>query len=255
MILFVSDMHFGRESRTRERADEAALIDCLRSYETVIERLYLVGDVFDEYIEYPTLIPKGFVRFQALLADWTDHGVPVTYLVGNHDPWHRSYFEEELGVRLLFNDTIEPLNDTSVYLAHGDGLAPTNGLYRRLKPWLRHPVPVWLYRSLLPADGGLRLARWFNRRFGNKAIDPATVEALRIHARRVLNETPATFAVMGHSHQPEVKTWPEGTYCNTGSWKETRTFATLDGMDLKLLHWNGEQAVAVDGEVMSPHAR
>ena len=65
MVLFVSDMHFGRKSRAEERASEAALIDCLRAFETTVERLYLVGDVFDEYIEYRTLVPKGFVRFQA----------------------------------------------------------------------------------------------------------------------------------------------------------------------------------------------
>ncbi len=46
MILFVSDMHFGRGSRAEERASEAALMTCLRSYETTAEGLYLVGDVF-----------------------------------------------------------------------------------------------------------------------------------------------------------------------------------------------------------------
>ena len=246
MILFVSDMHFGRGSPAEERASEAALVACLRSYEATVERLYLVGDVFDKYIEYRTLIPKGFVRFQALLAEWTDRRVPVTYLVGNHDPWHRDYFEQELGVRVVFDDLTETLGDHTIYLAHGDGLAPTSRAYRRLKPWLRPPVPVWLYRSLLPADTGLRLARWFNRRMGDKAVEPDIVEGLRAHARRILAETPADVAVMGHSHQAELCRWPEGVYLNTGSWYQDRTFAGLDQGGPKLLHWNGEQAINVD---------
>ena len=248
MILFVSDMHFGRGSRAEERASEAALVACLRTYETTVERLYLVGDVFDEYIEYRTLIPKGFVRFQALLADWTDRRVPVTYLVGNHDPWHRDYFEHELGVRLVFDDLIEIVGGRTIYLRHGDGIAPTSRAYRWVKPWLRHPVPVWLYRSLLPADAGFRLARWVNKRMRDKDVEPEIVDGLRTHARRILAETPADLAVMGHSHQPEMCIWPEGVYLNTGCWYQARTFAGLDHDGPKLLHWNGEQAIDVDQE-------
>lgn len=247
MILFVSDMHFGRGNGADERTDEAALIACLRSYETAVERLYLVGDVFDEYIEYRSLVPKGFVRFQGLLADWTDRGIPVTYLVGNHDPWHRDYFEHELGVRMVFGTLVETLYGRTVYLAHGDGIAPGPGT--RLKPWLRHPLPVWLYRSLLPADTGLHLARWVNRRFGNKVVDPATIHALRDHARHILLDTDAEVVVMGHSHHPEVLAWPEGTYLNTGCWNETRTLACLDEDGPTLLRWNGERAIPVDPEV------
>ena len=248
MILFVSDMHFGRGSRAAERASEAALIACLRSYETTAEGLYLVGDVFDEYIEYRRLIPKGFVRFQALLAEWTDRGVPVTYLVGNHDPWHGTYFEQELGVRIILDDLVETLHGRTVYLTHGDGLGQSNRTYRRLKPWLRHPLPVGLYKAVLPADSGRRLARWFNRRCGERGNKRSVAEDLRAHARRVLAETAADLVVMGHSHHPEMQVWPEGAYLNPGGWSETRTLACLDKEGPKLLRWNGEQAVEVDGE-------
>ncbi len=246
MILFVSDMHFGRGAQAAERAGEADLVACLHAQEAVAEGLYLVGDVFDPYIEYRTLVPRGFVRFLALLAAWTDRGVPVTYLAGNHDPWHRDYFAQELGVRVVFDALAEPLAGRAVYLTHGDGLAPGDGLYRRLKPLLRHPVPVWLYRALLPADAGFRLARWVSRRFGGRTPDAATRDALRAHARRLLQETPAELVVMGHSHLPELLRWPEGAYLNTGCWREGRTFGALDERGPRLLRWNGEQAIEVD---------
>ena len=248
MILFVSDMHFGRGSRAEERANEAALTACLRSFDATVEGLYLVGDVFDEYIEYGRLVPKGFVRFQAFLAEWTDRGVPVTYLVGNHDPWHGTYFEQELGVRIILDDLVETLHGRTVHLAHGDGIAQSNRTYRRLKPWLRHPVPVRLYKAILPADSGLRLARWVNRRFGDRNINLSVVEDLRAHARRILTDTDAEVVVMGHSHHPEMYLWPEGVYLNLGGWSEARTFACLDADGLRLLRWNGEQAVTVDEE-------
>ncbi len=251
MILFVSDMHFGRGSPAEERASEAALVACLRAYEASAERLYLVGDVFDQYIEYRALIPKGFVRFQALLAEWTGRGVPVTYLVGNHDPWHIDYFEQELGVRVVFDELVETVGERALYLRHGDGVSKKDRAYRWMKPWLRHPLPVWLYRSLLPADAGLRLARWFSRHQGDQDVEAATVEGLREHARRILSDTEAGLVVMGHSHLPEIHHWPEGTYLNTGCWYKARTFACLDEAGPRLLQWNGEEAVIVDQETVA----
>ena len=238
LILFVSDIHFGRADATTERAKEAALVACLRAHEQQVERLYLLGDVFEHYIEYRHLVPKGFVRFQALLAEWTDRGVPVTYLVGNHDPWHRDYFEKELGVRVVFDALNEPLFGINVYMAHGDGIARTEGLYRLLKRVLRHPVPVALYRTLLPGDLGLALARWVSRN-RNHTLKDAQIEALRQQARRLLHEQSADVVIMGHTHYPELITWPEGRYLNTGFWHKVHTFATLDANGLRLLHWNG----------------
>lgn len=248
MILFISDIHLGRGTPEAERANEAALVACLRAHAADAEALYLVGDVFDEYIEYRSLVPKGFVRFQALLAEWTDRGVPVTYLVGNHDPWHRDYFERELGVRVVFESLRVVHHGRTLYLTHGDGLSPTDGLYRRLKPVLRHRVPVGLYKTLLPADAGFRLARWVNRRFGHKPVEPETAEHLRLHARYLLAETPTDLVVMGHSHVPDVQRWPEGTYLNPGFWNAARTFGRLDATGVGLFRWNGAQPVAVDPE-------
>lgn len=239
MILFLSDIHFGRGTEAAERRKEAALIACLRAHEGQVRRLYLLGDVFDQYIEYRHLVPKGFLRFQALLAAWTDRGVPVTYLVGNHDPWHRDYFGRELGVRLVQDDLVEPLVGCNVYMTHGDGIDPGSRLYNRLKPWLRHPVPVSLYRTLLPGDAGFGLARWVNRHFGTERLDPARAQALRTHARRLLRERALDLVVMGHSHMAERCCWPEGQYVNTGCWHESHTFARLDEEGANLLRWNG----------------
>ncbi len=243
MVLFVSDIHFGRSTPEAERAVERDLLACLRAHEDRLTHLYLLGDVFDAYIEYRHLAPKGFVRFLGLLAAWTDRGLPVTYLTGNHDPWHRDLFASELGVRVVFDALCEPCFGRTVYLAHGD--APAAGrLYRWLRPVLRHPVPVGLYRTLLPADLGMGLARWVKHHFGNTDIRPETVAALRAFARHTLQTTDADLVVLGHSHQAEHTAWPEGHYLNPGCWYADRTFGVLDEQGPRLLRWNGSCAVA-----------
>ena len=216
VVLFLSDVHFGRGAAAAERDKEAALLDCLEAHADRVEHLDLVGDVFDGFIEYRHLVPKGFVRFQALLARWTDRGTPVTYLLGNHDPWHRDYFAEELGVRLV-----------------------PEALYAWLRPLLRHPATVSLYRSVLPADLGLGLAQWVSRALHDEHPDPTVVNALRAHARQVLRHQDAGVVVMGHSHEAALHTWPEGLYVNLGNWYENRTFARLDEDGLRLSRWNG----------------
>lgn len=247
LVLFFSDIHFGKKDRANERKNEAVLIDCLAAHQKEVTHLYLLGDVFHQYIEYRHLIPKGFVRFQALLAEWTDAGIPVTYLVGNHDPWHRDYFEQELGVRVVFDPFVVTHFEHEVYLAHGDGLVP-GSRYNILKPILRHPIPVWVYRAFLPGDLGYDLAKWYLRMFGSRGSEPnpKMVVALREHARQIVTGTSARYVIMGHSHGVEQSQWEEGRYINLGAWYETGTFARLDERSLTLFQWNGSHAVAVE---------
>ena len=241
MILFVSDMHFGRSDSSTEKSHEAALISCLRHFEDQIDHLFLVGDVFDQYIEYANLIPKGSVRFQGLLAEWTDKGMPVTYLTGNHDPWHIDYFKNEMGVDVHHEAFYEPLNGKHVYLNHGDIIASRFPLNRLLKRALQHPIPVFLYRTFLPGDSGFRLARWVNRRIHSDVIDEAVVARLREHAASLLspeNSEKCDLVVMGHSHRAELTQLGDGAYLNTGCWRLQRTFAGLIDKEVRLFKWN-----------------
>jgi len=246
VVLFVSDMHFGRGARTAEREKEALLVECLEAHAEEIDHLYLLGDVFDGYIEYRHLIPKGFVRLQGLLARWTDRGIPVTYLLGNHDPWHKDYFTEELGVTLI-PESVEAMHfGRRLHLAHGDGLAAAGRLRGWLRALLRHPVPVWLYRTLLPADIGLGLAHWVSRRLHDQEVDASIPVRLRTQAYRLLGHDRLDAVVLGHGHVPTVECGPDGVYLNTGNWYERRTFGRLDEEGLHLQRWNGTRAQGIE---------
>ena len=239
-------MHFGRGPRSVEREKEGALVECLEAHAGAVDHLYLLGDVFDGDIEYRHLVPKGFVRFQGLLARWTDRGVPVTYLLGNHDPWHQDHFSEELGVALAA-ESVEPTHfGRRLHLAHGDGLAAAGRLRTWLRALLRHPVPMRLYRSLLPADLGLGIARWVSRQLHDRAPNPETPARLRMQAHRLLRREALDGVVLGHGHVPALDHGPDGVYLNTGNWYERRTFARLDEDGLCLQRWNGARAEGIE---------
>lgn len=249
VYLFLSDLHLGRGTDAESRAAERDAVAVLRAHEDGVRDavdheggggLFLVGDVFNHYLEYQSLVPKGGVRLLGELAAWTDSGLPVTYLVGNRDPWHLDYFGQELGVRVLDELSVR-LAGYEVYLTHGDGLVASDTGYNRIKPVLRNPLAYWLYRSLPPGDWGFRLARWVGRR-GDGAPEARFVEDLRKTARRRLAETDADVVVHGHTHHAELSAHPGGQYLNPGYFFADRTFARLDPEGPTLLRWTGTDA-------------
>lgn len=254
MTVFVSDMHFGRGSRREERSVEDDLIACLEAHRSEMDGLVLLGDVFDHFVEYRHLVPKGAPRLKGRLAEWTRGGLPIHYVVGNHDPWHRDYFAEELGVRVHADGWTGSMHGRDLHAAHGDGLASSNWLYNRIKPLLRHPVLVTLYTSVLPADAGLGLARWWSRRRDRPPVRPDVAADLRGAARELVRSSEIDLVVFAHSHRGEHRHWPEGCYFNTGSWRLDRTYLTLDATAAELRRWNGSESSLVEQCGIAPRS-
>lgn len=248
MVLFASDLHLGRLDPAADRRVERDFVDMLKAHEAEVEALYLLGDVFDYYIEYRHVVPKGYARLQGLLAEWTDAGIPVTYVVGNHDPWHERYFQDELGVHVVFDEVETRHYGRRMHLAHGD-LIPRGGRLRRtIEQLLRHPVPVWVYKRLLPADLGIFLARSSSRALqeGDGKVNAEVVECLRAYAQETIDAGRVDLVVLGHAHQAEHTCWASGSYINTGCWYRDRTFARMTANGPELFTWDHGAAIPVE---------
>ena len=248
MILFVSDLHLGRGTPEATRDAERAAVAMVRAHDAALAAggtLVLLGDVFDQYIEYRHLVPKGAPRLAGLLADLTDRGVRVLYAVGNRDPWHGSYFECEIGVTVLRRPTRVEADGLGVYLAHGDAHGRTASAGRSLfQPLLRAPTMARLYRMGLPGDAGFALARWAARRFGSDGTaTPAEEAALARAAAGLLARPEIDVVAFGHAHAPALARMPGGTYLNPGYWFGDRTFARIDAAGPALFRWTDSRAV------------
>lgn len=243
MVLFVSDLHLGR-SGADERPLVQAFVHWLDAHADA-DALFIVGDLFDAWIEHRHLVPRLPVRLLGALAAWTDAGKQLAVFAGNHDPWHRSFLHDELGAAVHFDGLHTAQEGRRLYLHHGDGVAP-HGLYRHLRPVLRHPLPVGLYR-LLPADAGMGLARRVSARMRRRHHEGAA-RAMRAHARTLLAHGEAEAVVFGHTHVPELNAWPEGVYANPGAWYETQTFLRLDADGWTLARWADGRAEEVAQE-------
>ena len=95
---FASDFHLGIDARTTSKEREQQLVRWLDMIRQDAEALYLVGDLFDFWFEYKTVVPKGYVRLLGKLAELRDQGIPIYFFTGNHDMWMFGYFEQEFDI-------------------------------------------------------------------------------------------------------------------------------------------------------------
>ncbi len=238
---FISDVHLGLGSREEEKRKEDRLLGFLEAIRPSTERLFIVGDLFDFWFEYRTVIPKGFHRTLAALQEFADHGIPVDYLLGNHDFWVDDYFRTELGMVVHAKPYETVLDGKRIFLHHGDGLAKNDLGYRLLKPVLRNRLSILAYRWLHP-DLGVRLARGSSRtsRAYTSQKDYGADEGMMEFARGAIRRG-ADVVVMGHRHKPALVPLEGGLYVNLGDWITFGTYGMFAGGAMTLHTWNGKQ--------------
>ena len=237
-IYFISDVHLGLGNREEERRKEDRLLAFLNTILPDTEKLFIVGDLFDFWFEYRTVIPKGFHRTLSALQHFTDQGKEVHYLVGNHDCWMGDFFPEELKVK-IYTDPFETTEKGKrIYLHHGDGLAERDFGYRFIKPILRNRFNIWMYRWLHP-DIGVRLARSSSRssREYTSEKDYGESEGM-IELAKEKFARGVDIVIMGHRHKAEARTFEGGTYVNLGDWISQCTYAVMADGCIQLKTWN-----------------
>lgn len=241
MVYFFSDVHLGLGSAESSRERERVLLRFLNMVgEERAETLYIVGDLFDYWFEYRSVIPRGFTRTIGALAALVDAGIAIEYIVGNHDFGHRDFFQQEIGARVHFDDIEREIAGRRCYIAHGDGKAFNDTGYLILKRVLRARISNALFRFIHP-DIGIGTAAYASRRSRDytaqknyDGMQPGESDGLYKFAERKITQEGFQLVVMGHSHAPCRVDFPGGTYVNLGTWLNDRSYLTLDDGTLEM---------------------
>ena len=117
-IYFLSDFHLGAPNAAESLQREKKIVAFLDSIKNDTEQLFIVGDIFDFWFEYRTVVPKGYVRLLGKLAEISDAGIPIHFFVGNHDMWVRDYFEKEIGFTIYFEPVRFEFNGKKFLVGH-----------------------------------------------------------------------------------------------------------------------------------------
>ena len=78
-IYFASDQHFGAPTIKESFPREQKFVRWLDEVKEDAEAIFLLGDLFDFWFEYKTVVPKGFVRVLGKLAEIKDSGIPIYF--------------------------------------------------------------------------------------------------------------------------------------------------------------------------------
>lgn len=239
-IYFASDQHFGAPTPELSAPREQRFVKWLDEIKQDADVLFLVGDLFDFWFEYKTVVPRGFVRVLGKLAELKERGIEIHFFVGNHDLWMDDYFEKELGIPVYHRPQEFTFNGKSFLIGHGDGLGPGDKGYKRMKKVFTNPVSKWLFRWLHP-DVGVKLAQYLSVK--NKLISGdedvkflgEENEWLVLYSKRKLETKHYDYLIFGHRHLPMViKVGPDSEYVNLGDWIIYFTYAVFDGTTFEL---------------------
>lgn len=234
----VSDIHLGAVPRSTERA----FIDFLDHVGEHGGTLLIVGDLFDFWFEYGTIIQGKHFRVLAALAALVEGGIPVTLMGGNHDAWGGSFLREEVGVAFYPDQLRTEIGGRRALVAHGDGLGRGDWRYRALKAVLRSRVTVGAFRLLHP-EVGHRIAEAASTTEAKAGDDLAAHGRARFieeWARiRLQEEAELDMVICGHSHVPAVlEVEPGRYYLNAGDWIQRDTYIVVSpGAPPELRSW------------------
>lgn len=242
-IYFASDFHLGAPNYEVSLVREKKIVTWLDSIKSDAFEIYLVGDIFDFWFEYKTVIPKGFVRLQGKIAELTDSGIKIYYFTGNHDMWAFGYFNKELGVELHKKPIEKTYNNKLFFIGHGDGLGPGDKGYKFIKKVFSNPFCQWAFARLHP-NFGIGLANYFSTksRITNGTNDEKFLgeenEWLIQYCKEKIKEKHFDFFIFGHRHLPLDIKIKNSRYINLGEWITYCSYAEFDGENLILKNYN-----------------
>jgi len=243
-VYFASDQHLGAPTPELSFPREKKFVTWLDTIKKDAEAIFLLGDLFDFWFEYKTVVPKGFVRVLGKLAELKDVGIPIYFFVGNHDLWMNDYFEKELNIPVFHAPQTFCINGKMFLIGHGDGLGPGDKGYKRMKKIFTFPLFKWMFRWFHP-DLGVRLGHYMSVK--NKLIsgdeDAKYLgdenEWLVLYCKQVLKEKHYDYFIFGHRHLPlEIKLQENATYFNLGDWITYFTFGTFENHNFQLTKFN-----------------
>jgi len=247
-VYFVSDVHLGAPALKNNRDREQAFVSLLNEIKQDASHLFLMGDIFDFWFEYKTVVPRGFTRTLGKIAEIADSGVEVHFFTGNHDVWVFDYLPTELGVILHRNEFRTEISGKKFFLAHGDGLDLSDKGYLFLKKMFTSKILQWMFARIHP-NLALSLGyRWSkhsrisNGIFGDE-FKGTTNEGMYIFAESILREEKVDYFIFGHRHVLIDRPIGESSrYINLGDWIHYFSYGVFDGNKFELKQYNYQGA-------------
>lgn len=235
---FISDAHLFPEGTPHPGRDALyRFLDGLSG--TGPHCLWILGDLFDYWFEYRSVVPGGYSGVLGRLRTLTDSGWTASFIPGNHDWWVGRFFTEETGMKVLRKTPLRvDLDGLKAVIAHGDGLGRGDWGYRIVKPVLQAGISRSLFSMLHPslATGLAMAASGTSRRYLRRTVRtiPSHLEAWAVEQL-----DGADLVVTGHTHVPRLARVRDGFMVSLGDWINSFTYLKVEEGKPRFERFNG----------------
>lgn len=253
---FVSDVHLVLNIDSKSALErEKLFLEWLEMVEIELKNdnapekgaLFLLGDIFDFWLEYKTVVPKMYVNVLAKLSKMSADGIKMYFLKGNHDTWTNGYFES-IGIEVFCNPKKIKIAEHTIVVGHGHNIlisdAPLG--YRFLYTLFNSKVALKLFQLFVHPDLSNRFGSWWSAGSRkSKAISHKFKEEQEFvvkYARKELEtlKHDATadnidYFVFGHLHTPIIyNLTSQSNLVVLGQWFENPVYGILTEEGFKL---------------------
>lgn len=234
-VLFISDLHL-----SGERPDKVTLFERFLSRAARhCSALFILGDLFELWLgddddtpPHPSII--------AALARFSDSGVPLYVMRGNHDFLIGERFAGETGARLLGDYHCETWHGIKTLVTHGDLLCTDDVLYQAFRAKVRDAAfqDAFLRRPLAQRRAIAAELRAATRE--SSAAKPEVIMDVTGSAvEEVMRRHGVTRLIHGHTHRPAMHRFRLGATAAErvvlGAWHGRESVLRLDEGGVSLL--------------------
>lgn len=236
--IFISDVHLGRSNLRDENETTQDLLSLIEYCIQNNAMLYVLGDIFDYWMEYPKkkFVPSFATTVLDAFERYNNTIQPALYITGNHDNWTFGHFKER-GFDVEHEFRMVKIKSQSVLLMHGDGLYYGGESLKR--PWmhrvLRNPTFVSVYQKIFTPKFGLGLMKLFSTITSKR--EQRSTDRLNNNAQNVLKLPNIDIMITGHDHIHRMETFEGRTYINLGAFYENRSVALYNNNGFNIVKW------------------
>lgn len=257
-VYFTSDAHLGSAYHADPRAVERRLVRWLEQIRPTASAVYFLGDMFDYWFEYKTVVPRGFTRFLGTLSLMSDEGIEIHFFTGNHDVWFTDYIATEVGAVVHRYAEVVDIMGKRFRLSHGDEecseQSHTEGFIYRL---FRSPLCRALYAAVHPRwTVGLAQAWSLHSRkqgmkaqtlgqvphaYANDYFDLEGEHLVKVSKTLATTQPDIDYFLFGHRHlMVDMALRDDKRVVILGDWLRYNSFAVWDGSVLYLDQFEAE---------------
>ncbi len=239
--LFISDVHLGAFSFEKQVEIEQRLIALIDYAIQEKAKLYVLGDLFDYWMEYPStkFIPEIGKAVLDKFEEYNRAVTPAIYVTGNHDNWTFGHFRDR-GFSVETKFRIITIEKSNVLIMHGDGQVGERNDFLRptFHNILRNPLFTTYYQKIFPPHIGIGIMKGFSNL--TRKRNHSNPVPLNNHAKTILNSNEVDIVLCGHDHIPRKETFSNGRYINLGTFFEHGTLVRYINNQFELVIWREE---------------